>query len=62
MTMRVPVVLKDAIESAAAHNGRATNDEVVARLAASEDARLAAIEGELREIRRLLRELLDAAG
>jgi hypothetical protein len=61
-TVRLPSKLKMAIEEAAKHNGRPANEEIVARLRMSEEARLASIESELQEVKGMLRKLLDAAG
>jgi hypothetical protein len=61
-TVRMPSKLKGAIEQAAKHNGRPVNEEIVARLRVTEDARLASIESELQEMKGMLRKLLDAAG
>lgn len=58
----IPVRVHEAVKTAAAHNGRSTNEEVIARLSAPEDERLSGLERELQEIKGMLRKLLDAAG
>jgi hypothetical protein len=54
--------MRDEIQATAAHNGRSANSEILARLQASQDQRLAAVERELQELKGMLRKLLDAAG
>lgn len=58
----MPLHMHAAIQAAAAHNGRSINEEMVARLAAPDDARFSALELEMHEMKAMLRKLLDAAG
>lgn len=60
--LRLPRAMRDEIQATAAHNGRSANSEILARLQASQDQRLAAVERELQELKGMLRKLLDAAG
>lgn len=53
----------ERLDAAADHHGRTRSDEIRARLDASPtDERLEAVERELREMKGMLRKLLDAAG
>ena len=61
-SVRMPATLADAIRDDAAANGRSANEEIVDRLQASRDARLASLEIQLEEVKGMLRKLLDAAG
>lgn len=58
----MPAELARLIKDDAASNGRSANEEIIDRLQSSRDERLANLEGQLEEIKAMLRKLMDVAG